>query len=205
MRLLVVLCVLGVSSPALAQALPRDEAPDALDAPTSGVELLPRAGVGLYPNAAFAWAGVDGMFRLSERWRVGGGAQSTLFTRVGSGDDCSAYGQCAPSFQRLQARAELHLLPGFFVDPWAAVAPGVAIIDAGAGEKAGAVAEITLEGGLDFRLSRQIALGATLGVTRAAGSRPDFGDSLALGLRMRFGFGGGDAVRTASGLEPARF
>ncbi len=202
-KLLAIASVALTACPAAAEELPRDVAPVAAERSAGAVGLAARSAVGRGPNSAFLLAGVEAGYRLTPHLVLGGAVQATLLTLEGSGDHCAYYGQCAPSFQRLATRAELHLVPDFVIDPWAAVAPGLAWVEAGPESAASLVAEIAVEGGIDLRLSRQLALGAFVGLTRTVQARSDYGDNMALGLRAAFAFGasaqsvrpGGDLAR----------
>ncbi len=195
MRLSVVFALLTVTSAAGAELRDR-AAPD--EAPPPRVDVGWRVGGGAGPSSGYLFTGVDAGYRLVPELVVGAYAAKTLTTMAYGADSCEGDG-CL-GFSRVGARAELHLVPGFVIDPWASLGGGARVTERGSS------AEVLVGAGLDLRPMRSVAVGAfvTLSPNRAAAMS---GGTTDVGLRLTLSW---DAVqprpaRASASSAPLRF
>lgn len=177
MRLLVVLALVTLTSPAAAQL--HDRAPTTEDPSPPRIDLGWRIGGGAGPNAGYLFTGIDAGYRLIPELALGGYGATTLTTLAYDRDRCGA--ERCPGFSRFGVRGELHLVPGFVIDPWASVGGGARVT------KGSSSAEVMVGAGLDVRPVREVAVGAfvTLAPSRestVSGGTTDVGLRLTLSL-----------------------
>lgn len=183
--------LLALAAPAGAQQAVRDTVGDFEGPPPRSLDVGAKLGGGVGPTAGFAFAGIDVGYRLLPSFVLGGYAQSTLVAKAMSEDRCRAGGPCEPpGFQRFGARGELHLVPSFVVDPWAAVGAGGLVVE---GEIR---PELMVEGGVDFRPSPLFAAGAFIALAPGSGTG-DWDATTAVGMRFTLSFDVETSARVA--------
>jgi hypothetical protein len=179
MRLHAALLLLTTTSFAQAEVLARDEATQREAEGPPQVDLGLTVGGGVGPDAGYAFAGLDAGYRLMPQLALGGYAAKTLATFAMSDESCG--GSACPGFSRLGARAELHLVPGFPIDPWVALGGGARFIEAATR------AELLVSAGLDVRPLRELAIGAFVTLSPSSDSGPR-GGTTDVGLRVSVSF-----------------
>lgn len=179
MRVLPAIALVTITSAAHAEGRVHDGAMERGSETPPRIDLGVSVGGGAGPDAGYAFAGLDAGYRLVPELAVGGYAAKTLATFAMSDESCG--GSTCPGFSRLGARAELHLVPGFLIDPWVALGGGPRFVEGSAR------AELLVSAGLDVRPLRALALGAFVGLSPSSETGPK-GGTTDVGLRVTLSF-----------------
>ncbi len=146
-------------------------------------------------HAGHALAGFTGGYRLLPSLELGGYADIVASSTPMS-DDCPEGTECDYSFQRFGARASLHLLHDFIVDPWLAATIGGVHVSA---SNEPWRADFAVEVGVDVRPTPWLSLGPYISVARALEPRADYDGFSAVGgrLSVQFDLGHSAASKTS--------
>ncbi len=170
-------------------------AQDELTVSTPKLQLGARGAAAQGKHASHALAGFTGGYRLLPSLELGGYADIAASSSQTS-DDCPANAECDYSFQRFGARASLHLLHDFIVDPWLAATIGGVHVTASNDPWR---ADFAVEVGVDVRPTPWLSVGPYISVARALEPRADYDGFSAVGgrLSVQFDLGQQAAAKTS--------
>ena len=171
---------------------------DALTVSTPKLQLGTRAAAAQGNQAGHALVGFTGGYRLLPSLELGGYAD-VVASSTPMSEDCPKSAECDYSFQRFGARASLHLLHDFIVDPWLAATIGGVHVSA---SNEPWRADFAVEVGVDVRPTPWLSVGPYISVARALEPRADYDGFSAVGGRLSVQFDLGHA--TASKARVAR-
>lgn len=136
--------------------------------------------------------GVTGSYRLMPALSLGAYADVVSSVSKCEGADC------APGLERIGARAALHLIPDFVVDPWLGASMGAVHVNDSSDPWR---ADFAVEVGVDLRPVNWLAFGPYISVSRALEARSDYDGFSAVGGRLTASF---DLAPTAARPSLAR-